>query len=137
MALRVAREGIGVLVELQMGRLLSERTRAENRDVVEKVKEIILENTPDGAVAALGAMRERPDSTDTLGRIDVPTLVVGGAEDTISSPEVMGEMAGRIPGARHVTLPGVGHLSNLEDPNGFNEALAGFLEGARTPTTAG
>jgi 3-oxoadipate enol-lactonase len=137
MALRVAQEGIGVLVELQMGRLLSERTRAENGDVVEKVKEIILENTPDGAVAALGAMRERPDSTEILGGINVPTLVVGGAEDTISSPEVMGEMAARIPDARHVTLPGVGHLSNLEDPDGFNEALTGFLEGARTPATAG
>ncbi len=137
MALRVAREGIGVLVELQMGRLLSERTRAENRDVVERVKEIILENTPDGTVAALGAMRERPDSTETLGRINVPTLVVGGAEDAISSPEVMGEMAAKIPDARHVTLPGVGHLSNLEDPDGFNEALAGFLEGARTPATSG
>src|ERR671917_1371719 len=116
MALRVTQEGIGVLVDLQMGRLLSDKSRTENRVLVEKVEEIILENTPDGAVAALGAMRERPDSTETLGRITVPTLVVGGAEDTISSPEVMGEMAARIPDARHVTLPGVGHLSSLEDP---------------------
>src|ERR671916_927076 len=123
MALRVAQEGIGVLVDLQMGRLLSERTRAENRDVVERVEEIILENTPDGAVAALGAMRERPDSTHTLGKIDVPALVIGGAEDSISSPEVMEEMAGKMPRAHHLTLPGVGHLSSLEDPEGFNEAL--------------
>ena len=137
MALRVAQEGIGVLVDLQMGRLLSDRTRTHNRDLVEKVKEIILQNTPDGAVAALGAMRERPDSTETLAQINVPTLVVGGGEDAISSPEVMGEMAARIPGARHVTLPGVGHLSNLEDPDGFNEALMEFLESARTQATAG
>ncbi len=137
MALRVAQEGIGVLVELQMERLLSPQTRAENESLVEKVRSIILENTPDGAVAALGAMRERPDSTATLGQINVPTLIVGGAEDTISSPEVMGEMAAKIPDARHVTLPNVGHLSNLEDPQGFNEALTEFLEGARTPAAAG
>ena len=137
MALRVAQEGIGVLVDLQMERLLSPQTRAGNEGLVERVRSIILENTPDGAVAALGAMRERPDSTATLGRIDVPTLVVGGGEDTISSPEVMGEMAAGIPDARHVTLPGVGHLSNLEDSQGFNEALTEFLEGARTPTAAG
>jgi 3-oxoadipate enol-lactonase len=137
MALRVAREGIGVLVEIQMERLLSHQTRAENGSLVEKVRAIILENTPDGAVAALGAMRERPDSTETLGQIDVPTLVVGGGEDTISSPEVMGEMASRIPDARHVTLPNVGHLSNLEDPAGFNRALAEFLESSRTPAAAG
>jgi pimeloyl-ACP methyl ester carboxylesterase len=62
---------------------------------------------------------------------------LGGGEDTISSPEVMGEMAARIPGARHVTLQGVGHLSNLEDSAGFNEALMEFLESARTPAAAG
>jgi 3-oxoadipate enol-lactonase len=137
MALRVAQEGIGVLVDLQMERLLSPQTRAENEDLVERARSIILENTPDGAVAALGAMRERPDSTATLGGINVPTLVVGGAEDTISSPEVMGEMAARIPNAHHVTLPNVGHLSNLEDSRGFNQALTEFLEGARTPAAAG
>ena len=137
MALRVAQEGIGVLVDLQMERLLSPQTRAEDGNLVERVRSIILENTPDGAVAALGAMRERPDSTATLGQINVPTLVVGGAEDTISSPGVMGEMAAGIPDARHVTLPNVGHLSNLEDSQGFNEALKGFLESARTPAAAG
>ena len=136
-ALRVAQEGIGVLVDLQMERLLSPQTRAENEDLVERVRSIILENTPDGAVAALGAMRERPDSTATLGGINVPTLVVGGAEDKISSPAVMGEMAAGIPNAHHVTLPNVGHLSNLEDSRGFNQALTEFLEGARTPAAAG
>jgi len=137
MALRVATEGIGVLIDLQMERLLSPQTRAENEDLVEKVRSIILENTPDGTVAALGAMRERPDSTDTLGQINVPTLVVGGGEDTISSPEVMGEMAAGIPDARHVTLPNAGHLSNLEDSRGFNEALTAFLESTRAPAAAG
>ncbi len=128
MALRVARDGVGVLPELQMERLLSPQTRREDGNLVEKVRSIILENTPDGAVAALGAMRERPDSTPTLGKIAVPTLVVGGEEDAISSPEVMGAMAEKIPDARHVTLPRVGHLSNLEDTDGFNGAVGRLLE---------
>ncbi|MEJ7840512.1 MAG: alpha/beta fold hydrolase [Rubrobacter sp.] len=127
MALRVAREGIGVLPEVQMKRLLSPHTRENDGGLVEKVRAIILENTPDGAVAALGAMRERPDSTATLAEISVPTLVIGGEDDSISSPEVMGEMAGKIPGSRHVTLSKAGHLSNLEDPDGFNEAVRKFL----------
>jgi pimeloyl-ACP methyl ester carboxylesterase len=49
----------------------------------------------------------------------------------------MGEMAAGIPNAHHVTLPNVGHLSNLEDSRGFNQALTEFLEGARTPAAAG
>jgi pimeloyl-ACP methyl ester carboxylesterase len=126
-ALRVAQEGVEVLVELQMGRLLAPDTLRNDAELVENVRAMILENSPDGAVAALGAMRERRDSTPLLGKIGVPTLVVGGEEDGISSPEVMGAMAAKIPGASHVTIPKTGHLSNLEDPERFNAALDGFL----------
>ncbi|HEX5851386.1 MAG TPA: alpha/beta fold hydrolase [Rubrobacter sp.] len=128
MALSVARDGIEVLVELQMERLLAPES-LQDEGLVEKVRSIILENSPDGAVAALGAMRERPDSRPFLGEIDVPTLVVGGEEDGISSPEVMGTMAAKIPGARHLTIPNAGHLSNLEAPDEFNAALSDFLKG--------
>jgi pimeloyl-ACP methyl ester carboxylesterase len=128
MALSVAREGVEVLLELQMERLLSPES-LQDEGLVEKVRAIILENSPDGAVAALGAMRERPDSRPLLGKIDVPTLVIGGEEDGISSPEVMGAMAAEIPGASHLTIPNVAHLSNLEAPEQFNAALSDFLKG--------
>jgi 3-oxoadipate enol-lactonase len=127
MARRVAEEGVGVLIELQMERLLARSTLEGNEVVVEKVRAMILESNPNGVVAALGAMRERSDSTPLLGKIKVPTLVIGGEEDGISSPEVMGAMAEEIPDSRHVTLPGAGHLSNLEAPEGFNAALKEFL----------
>jgi len=129
MAHRVSREGVEVLIELMMPRLLAEATRKNSPAVVERVKAMILESSPDGAVAALGAMRDRPDSTPLLKEIEIPTLVIGGEEDMISTPEVMGEMADQIPDARHVTLAGTGHLPNLEDPEGFNTALERFLAG--------
>lgn len=124
---RVAAEGVGVLIELQMQRLLAPGTLENNPEVVEKVKAMIFESSPTGVVAALGAMRERPDSTPLLGAIEVPTLVIGGEEDAISSPEVMGAMAEKIPDSRHVTLSGACHLSNLENPERFNSALRDYL----------
>ena len=127
MARRVADDGVEVLIELQMERLLAPQTLENNEEVVEKVRAMILESSPTGVVAALGAMRERPDSTPLLAEITVPTLVIGGEEDAISSPEVMAAMAEKIPGSRHVALPGAGHLSNLEAPQGFNAALKEFL----------
>lgn len=129
MALRVAQEGVGVLAEIQMERLLAPATLQNDEELVERVRAMILENSPDGAVAALGAMRERPDSTPLLAEIGVPTLVVGGEEDAISSPEVMSRMADQIPNSRHVSLTRAGHLSNLEAPEQFNAALKEFLEG--------
>jgi pimeloyl-ACP methyl ester carboxylesterase len=127
MARRVADEGVEVLIELQMRRLLARDTLENNEEVVEEVRGMILESSPGGVVAALGALRERPDSTPLLEEIEVPTLVIGGEEDGISSPEVMGAMAEKIPDSRHVTLPRAGHLSNLEAPEGFNAALKEFL----------
>ena len=127
MARRVAEEGVEVLIELQMERLLARDTLENDAAVVEKVRAMILECSPNGVVAALGAMRDRPDSTPLLGSIEVPTLVISGEEDGISSPEVMGAMAEKIPGSRHVTLPRAGHLSNLEAPEGFNAALKEYL----------
>jgi 3-oxoadipate enol-lactonase len=130
MALSVAKEGVEVLVSLQMERLLTPESLQDD-GLVEDVRAMILENSPDGAVAALGAMRERPDSRPFLGEISVPTLVIGGAEDGISSPEVMGEMAARIPSARHLTIPNTAHLSNLEAPEKFNAAISDFLKNAQ------
>ena len=127
MARRVADEGVEVLIELQMRRLLASDTLENDEEVVEEVRGMILESSPGGVVAALGALRERPDSTPLLEEIEVPTLVIGGEEDGISSPEVMGAMAEKIPDSRHVTLPRAGHLSNLEAPGGFNAALKEFL----------
>jgi 3-oxoadipate enol-lactonase len=127
MARRVAEEGVEVLIELQMERLLARDTLENDEAVVEKVRAMILESSPNGVVAALGAMRDRPDSTPLLESIEVPTLVIGGEEDGISSPEVMGAMAEKIPNSRHVTLARAGHPSNLEAPEGFNAALKEFL----------
>jgi pimeloyl-ACP methyl ester carboxylesterase len=130
-ALSVAEEGVGVLVELQMERLLTPYTLQNNEELVESVRAMIFENSPDGVVAALGAMRERPDSTPLLGEIGVPTLVVGGEEDVIIAPEVVDAMAAKIPGTRHVIIPRTGHLSTLEAPERFNAVLADFLQSIR------
>ena len=127
LARRVTEEGVEILPDLQMERLLSRATLSGKPEVVEDVRGMILESSPDGVVAALGALRDRPDSRDLLGEIEVPTLVLGGEEDEISSSEVMGEMAEKIPGSFYVTLPKAGHLSNLEAPEEFNAALTGFL----------
>jgi 3-oxoadipate enol-lactonase len=62
-----------------------------------------------------------------LPNIDVPTLVLAGETDTNAPAPMMEKMASRIPGARFVSLPGLGHLANLEDPQAFDAALSGFL----------
>ena len=57
----------------------------------------------------------------------MPTLIVGGAADKGAPPDVLAETARAIPGARHVVIDGAGHISNLENPAAFNQAVEAFL----------
>ena len=67
------------------------------------------------------------DQRDRAGEIDVPTLVVCGAEDKVTPPELSRELASIIPDARLETIPGAGHISNLERPAAFNAAVDEFI----------
>jgi pimeloyl-ACP methyl ester carboxylesterase len=56
----------------------------------------------------------------------VPTLVLVGTEDALTPPAMSQNLAARIKGSRLVTIPGAGHLSNMEKPSEFTAAIAEF-----------
>jgi len=95
--------------------------------LVEHVAGLIADQPAETIAAALAGMAERPDSTPDLAGIDVPTLVITSTADQLISPEVSAEMASRIPRSRLETIPGVGHLTNLEAPEAFNRLLLEHL----------
>lgn len=70
------------------------------------------------------------DTTDRLGKITAPTLVLVGAEDILTPPFESAELARAIPGAEMRVLPRGGHGFAAEYPAEFNRAVAAFL--ART-----
>ena len=69
----------------------------------------------------------RPDSTPLLSTIHVPTLIVVGDQDSLTPPADSELMRAGIAGAELTVIPGAGHLTNLEQPELFNAALARFL----------
>ena len=71
-------------------------------------------------------MMARTDQRDLLPRIAVPTLLIWGDSDTRSPLNVARQFEVAIPGAELVVIPGAGHLSNLEQPGAFNEAVRKF-----------
>ncbi|GAC1325131.1 MAG: alpha/beta hydrolase [Mycobacteriales bacterium] len=119
----------GVLVEEVLPRLVGQTTRDRRALVLGRVKALV-QGAPAYAVAwAERAMAARPDSTPDLARIGVPTLVVVGEQDELSTPAEAQAMAAAIPGARLVQLAGAGHLSAVEVPEEFNAAVREFLVG--------
>ncbi len=123
--------GAGAIAEGMLPRLLTPASIEGRPDLVRAAR-AIMESTPVTGIAAdLMAMAERPDSVDMLSGIKVPTLVVVGEEDALTPPADARLMAERIPGARLVTIPGAAHLSNMEQPQAFNQALRDFLAALR------
>ena len=57
----------------------------------------------------------------------VPTLVISGSEDQLFAPEVLHDVAARIPGAELVDFPGVGHSTYFEAAESFNTVVLEFL----------
>jgi pimeloyl-ACP methyl ester carboxylesterase len=81
-------------------------------------------------IAGIEALRDRPDRTGDLVSIRCPTLVLRGDGDQVTPAEVMQSMADGIAGARLVVLPGAGHLSHVEAPGPFLDAVGPFLSAA-------
>ncbi len=120
-------EGTDRLVESMLSSLLSDDTRANRPDVVERVRALMHGCSAAGVIGALEAMKNRADSVPMLETIDVPVLVLVGEHDGPAPPDVAAAMADAIPNARLEVLAGAGHLSNLEAPEAFNQALESFL----------
>jgi pimeloyl-ACP methyl ester carboxylesterase len=110
-------------------KLLGETTRASQPALAGRVRALAALNQAGAIQSALRAMMTRPDSTTLLPTIDVPTLVVAGEEDVLTPPAVGAAMASAIPNALFAVVPRAGHLSSLEQPQGFNAALTRFLDG--------
>jgi pimeloyl-ACP methyl ester carboxylesterase len=122
-------QGPGAIADQMLPKLLSPNAPAALRD---QVRGIIESNDRAGIAAALRAMAARPDSTSLLATINVPTLVIVGAEDALIPPSEATVMLNAIPGCRLAEIPGAGHLSNLEAPEAFNAHVAEFLTPRQT-----
>ena len=73
-------------------------------------------------------MADRPDSTPRLAGLKLPTVVIGGAEDTLTPVPEMRAMAQAIAGAEFIEIAGAGHMSPMEQPAAVNAAMEKFLK---------
>ena len=123
LAERLRSEGNGFLVENPVPLLTTDAPE----ELWARVKGIIAAQPASAIAAASLGMAERPDSTGDLKGIAVPTLVVTASGDTLIPPDATSPMAGQIPGATLRIIEGAGHLSNLQAPEAFNDALSDAL----------
>ena len=121
------RDGQEAVIERLLPRLLAAATQATQPEVAGQVREMAHRWSVPGLVGALRTLRDRPDSTDTLRGVRVPTLVLVGNEDQIAPPDTARAMAQLIPGAQYHVVPAAGHIAPLEQPLATSRVVADFL----------
>jgi len=127
MALLAAEKGSAAVAAVMLPRLLGKTALEGRPDLATRVRGVIESTSPAAVAAASRGMACRPDSTGMLASIGCPVLVVTGEEDILTTPQAAAEWAARIPGAQTVTIASAGHLSALEQPEAFNQAMRAFL----------
>jgi 3-oxoadipate enol-lactonase len=130
-AAEVESHGSAVLAETMVPKLLGSTSRATRSDLIAWLQHEIAAAPAAGVAAAQRGMAARSERWGLLPAIAVPALVVVGEQDELTPPAESAAMCERIPGARLVTIPDAGHLSNLEQPELFNQALRAFLVESR------
>ena len=128
MAAMAKRSGSTAVARAMLPTMLAPKNLERDKMLVSFVQEMMESTSVAGIVGALAAMRDRPDSTPTLAEIEVPVLIIQGAEDQIISLAEAEAMAEAIPQSELVVVPNAGHLPNLEQPEAYNDAVIDFLE---------
>lgn len=122
MAERVAREGTWFVHGGMVPKLLAQENRSRKFDPdVPSFFEVL---TPDSIATTQLAMAERRDFTESLSTMDVPVHVIAGEGDIITRANEMQQMASEIPSSQFTLITGAGHLTPIENPSEFNQALS-------------
>jgi pimeloyl-ACP methyl ester carboxylesterase len=130
MARKVESAGSAEPVVLSMlAKLFSPTTRLHRPDLVVRVEAQMRRTPVTGVTGALRGMAIRPDRTEALARMNVPALVVVGADDEITPPAEARRIASALPQAKLVEVPRAGHMAPLENPEAVNQAVLAFLDG--------
>ena len=127
----VEKQGPVPFIDGMIPKLLGDTTRTTRPDLVERARKMMLEMSVAGISAVQRGMAARPDSVADLKTINVPTLVMVGAEDILTSLSEAESMQRQIAGSRLQLIPRAGHYAIFEQHEVAGRGLRGFLDGLK------
>lgn len=107
---------------------ITEKNLAENPELVENLKKIISWQSDKAIMSALLTMAARTDTTDLLEKFDLPLLILVGKEDRLTPPEYSKIIYGKTKNSDIKIINDAAHMSNMENPDEFNNAVLDFLK---------
>lgn len=127
-ATAVLDEGTEPFLNTNIPKLMGHTTLATRPDLVEGARAMMRKMTAEDISLVQRGMAERPDSVADLKAINVPTLIVIGEEDVLSTPADGELMRQNIGGSQFKVIPKAGHYSPWEQPEAVAPLLRQFLD---------
>jgi 3-oxoadipate enol-lactonase len=122
------KQGMEALVEPTIGRWFPPAVLEAKPPHVDKVRAMIRTTPVNGFIGCAAALANH-DYASAVATVTRPVLFMAGEKDGVT-PTAMRKLSAALPGSRYVELPGAGHISNMDQPEGFTWAIADFLKAA-------
>ncbi len=117
--------GMAAVALAVIPRWFTENFIKQSPAAVDNIRQILLHTSPDGYAACCAALRDA-DLREAISRVKLPALMISGTHDVVSPPAEGHLIVEHIQDAQYVELD-ASHLSNIEAPEAFSEALMNFL----------
>jgi 3-oxoadipate enol-lactonase len=121
----VRKNGVPAFAAPNMERWFTKGFRERDPQAIANMQAMFAATPLEGYIACGEAVRDM-DHRDLLPRIKVPILVIIGRHDPATTPDAGEYIRTNIPGAEHFMIDAA-HISNVEHPQQFNDAVLGFL----------
>lgn len=125
---QVLQEGTDSFIEDMLTKLLGPTTRSNRPDIVDAARRMMQQMSPQDIAAVQRGMAERPDSIPTLASINVPAMVIVGADEARGEAELMRD---RITGSKLFVVEKAGHYAGMEQPEEYARILRQFADANR------
>ncbi|HRE40906.1 MAG TPA: alpha/beta hydrolase [Ignavibacteria bacterium] len=106
--------------------VISEKSYSNDK-IKNRIREVMSYQTPEGIASTANALATRTDNVSSLKNIDVPVLIISSDEDKTTPVEFSNTLKSEIKNSELEIIKGVGHISNMEAPEKFNEIIERFL----------
>ena len=127
-AATVLEQGTEPFLETMLPKLMGRTTMTTRPDIVEGAHAMMRTMSAEGITLVLRGMAERPDSVADLKTIKVPTLIVIGEEDVLSTVADGQLMQQNIAGSQLKVIPKAGHYAPWEQPEAVGKILRQFMD---------
>ncbi len=124
---KVRAGGVGAVADAVVERWFTPEFRASRPETHHWAMRMLRATDPEGYAGCCEAIRDM-DLRGRLDRIEVPTLVVAGADDPATPPGHGELIRDSVPDARFELVPHAAHLANVEQPEAVTRAILGHLE---------